>query len=43
MYGAQALGPVVGYLTASYFLSKWLYLTETPTITETDPRWVILS
>lgn len=40
IYGAFALGPALGYITASILLSKWLYLNETPPIDEKDPRWV---
>lgn len=40
IYGAFALGPALGYITASVLLSKWIYLHETPPIDEKDPRWV---
>ncbi len=40
LYGAYALGPVIGYLMASVFLSIWINLGESAPVPELDPRWV---
>lgn len=33
-------GPMLGYVLASYTLTKFIDLTLTPIINDTDPRWV---
>jgi MFS family permease len=41
LYAFYALGPAIGYLIASYFLSKWInHFQELAPINDSDPRWV---
>lgn len=44
IYGSVALGPAIGYLLASYFLSLWVYLSDPApnNISQTDSEWVLI-
>ncbi|VVC39928.1 Organic anion transporter polypeptide OATP,Kazal domain,Major facilitator superfamily domain [Cinara cedri] len=33
-------GPMIGYMISAYTLTKFIEPTLTPTITDTDPRWI---
>jgi len=33
-------GPAVGYLSASFLLSKWINVNEQAPVSENDSRWV---
>ncbi|UJR38627.1 hypothetical protein I4U23_031293 [Adineta vaga] len=43
LYGMVALGPAIGFLMASYFLSKWINISDDIhllNINSNDPRWI---
>ncbi|XP_058065662.1 solute carrier organic anion transporter family member 74D isoform X1 [Anopheles bellator] len=39
-YFLRMLGPAIGYALASYFLKLYISPSMTPTISNTDPRWL---
>uniref|UniRef100_A0A182UP32 Solute carrier organic anion transporter family member n=1 Tax=Anopheles merus TaxID=30066 RepID=A0A182UP32_ANOME len=39
-YFLRMLGPAIGYTLASYFLKLYISPSMTPTISNTDPRWL---